>query len=75
MTPWQADAISREVLYCMDKVSLKKALLDVERIVIIRALKMTNGNCDHAARMLGMNRTTLVSKRRRFGLLKRKGSA
>lgn len=39
---------------------------EVEIALITIALKRAEGNCAQAAKLLGLNRTTLVEKRRRF---------
>jgi len=45
------------------------ALMDeIERIAVVTALQQSCGNTARAAKILGINRTTLVEKRRRFGL-------
>ncbi len=43
---------------------------EVELALITIAMKRSNDNCAQAAELLGINRTTLVEKRRRFGMLK-----
>jgi sigma-54 specific flagellar transcriptional regulator A len=49
--------------------SLKEFILDIEYALILKALDYCDGSSVRAARLLGINRTTLVEKRRRFGLL------
>ena len=39
-----------------------------ERLLVIEALRITNGNRSQAARLLGLNRTTLVEKIRRLDI-------
>ena len=46
--------------------SLDDVLLDWERRYINAALKMSQGNLSQAARILGINRTTLYSKMQRL---------
>ncbi|MCK5719580.1 MAG: sigma-54-dependent Fis family transcriptional regulator [Thiomargarita sp.] len=46
--------------------SLDNTILDWERRYINAALKMTQGNLSQAARILGMNRTTLYSRMQRL---------
>lgn len=52
--------------------SLKKALEDPERKIILEALKAFNFNRQETARALRINRTTLYNKMKRLGLLGRK---
>lgn len=49
-----------------DGIDLKKHLAGIERDMIERALSESNGVVQHAARMLGIGRTTLVEKIRRY---------
>lgn len=49
-----------------DGIDLKQHLADVERAMIERALCDSNGVVQHAAKLLGIGRTTLVEKIRRF---------
>ncbi|HUJ59155.1 MAG TPA: helix-turn-helix domain-containing protein, partial [Kofleriaceae bacterium] len=42
---------------------------DIERRRLVQALAVAEGNQSHAARALGLPRTTLVNKLRRHGLL------
>jgi len=48
---------------------LKEALKDPERQIIQQALEQANGNRKNAAQTLGINRTTLYNKMKRYGLL------
>lgn len=52
------------------KRRLKDALKDPEREIIVQALKNADGNRNEAAKILGINRTTLYKKMRKFNLLK-----
>ncbi len=49
--------------------SLKKALEEPERRIILRALEHNGGNRTETARGLGINRTTLFNKMRKYALL------
>ena len=49
-------------------IGLRQALESLERDVILRAMAETKGNSAKAARILKINRTTLVMKRRKRGL-------
>jgi transcriptional regulator of acetoin/glycerol metabolism len=40
-----------------------------DRIAVMRALHQSSGRVDEAARILGIGRTTLYRKRRKYGLL------
>lgn len=51
-------------------LKLKDALRSPEKDLILRALDSVNWNRNDAAKILGINRTTLYKKMRRFGLLK-----
>jgi transcriptional regulator with PAS, ATPase and Fis domain len=50
-----------------DGVDLNLLLANVERDLIGRTLERTGGNKGQAARLLRINRTTLVEKLKRFG--------
>ena len=47
---------------------LREYLLDIERKLIIQALERSRGTVSHAAQLLGLRRTTLVEKMRRFNM-------
>ena len=49
-------------------LDLKQYVSDIERVMIEQALKVSNGVVAHAAQLLGLRRTTLVEKMRRFGM-------
>ncbi len=49
-------------------LSLKQALAEPERQIIRRALTYAHGNRDEAARLLGINRSTLFYKLRKLGM-------
>ena len=51
-----------------DEVKGGKTLDDVERAHIERILRETDNNLSRAARILDIDRTTLYSKLRRYGL-------
>ncbi|HNX82549.1 MAG TPA: sigma-54 dependent transcriptional regulator [Candidatus Omnitrophota bacterium] len=55
-----------------DSLSLKDALKNPERELIVKALNTADWNRNEAARLLGINRTTLYKKMATFGLLKEK---
>ncbi|MBP7217230.1 MAG: sigma-54-dependent Fis family transcriptional regulator [Candidatus Omnitrophica bacterium] len=55
---------------CVTKLNLKDALKSPERDLIVKALDSAAGNRNKAAEILGINRTTLYKKMRRYGLLK-----
>jgi DNA-binding NtrC family response regulator len=50
---------------------LREALEVPERLLIQRALELTDGSRKATAVMLGINRTTLFNKMRKYGLLER----
>ena len=47
-------------------LDLKRYLADIERDMIVRALEEADGVVQHAAKKLGIGRTTLVEKIRRY---------
>ncbi len=49
-------------------LSLKQALQEPEKDLIVNALRRSNGNCSRAADRLGINRTTLYKKIKLYGL-------
>ncbi len=51
-------------------LSLKDALRSPEKGLIVKALDSVGWNRNEAAKVLGINRTTLYKKMHRFGLLK-----
>jgi DNA-binding NtrC family response regulator len=55
-------------LQCQDEVKGGKTLDDVERAHIERILRETDHNLSRAARILDIDRTTLYSKLKRYGL-------
>lgn len=50
-------------------LDLKKTLCDIEDSLISQALEMTGGNKNQASKLLTMNRTTLIEKMKKKGLL------
>jgi len=59
-----------EVSFENNNLKLKEALKYPEKDLILKALNSVNWNRNEAARILGINRTTLYKKMRRFRLLK-----
>ena len=49
--------------------TLREALEGPEQRIIERALELNDGNRKRTAAMLGVNRTTLFNKMRKYGLL------
>jgi len=49
-------------------VDLKEIIGNIEQSWIKKALKATNGNVTHAAEMLGLRRTTLIERMRKYEL-------
>lgn len=75
-TGWEAhDELAREGVHPDDvviggkvnKMKLMDTLHELERNFIAQALQATRGNKTAAAHLLGINRTTLVEKCRRWG--------
>lgn len=52
-----------------DGIDLKKTLAEIEESLILQALQKTSGNKNQASRLLTMNRTTLIEKMKKKGLL------
>jgi sigma-54 dependent transcriptional regulator, flagellar regulatory protein len=53
----------------VDGLDLRAHLLDIERKLVTQALARSSGVVAHAARLLGLRRTTLVEKLRKLGML------
>lgn len=51
-----------------DGVDLKQLLIDLERTYIRAALEQSGGTISHTARLLGLQRTTLIEKMRRLAI-------
>jgi DNA-binding NtrC family response regulator len=51
-----------------DGVDLKQLLTDLERTYIRAALEQSGGTISHTARLLGLQRTTLIEKMRRLAI-------
>jgi DNA-binding NtrC family response regulator len=49
-----------------DGIDLKQLLADLERAYIREALHLSGGTIARSARLLGLQRTTLIEKMRRF---------
>ena len=49
-------------------ISLKDRLADIERDLIIQALARTDGNVSQTARLLNLQRTTLIEKLNKYDL-------
>jgi sigma-54 specific flagellar transcriptional regulator A len=49
-------------------IDLRAHLLSIERRLVEQALERSNGTVAHAARLLGLRRTTLVEKLRKLGM-------
>ena len=62
----ERDAVTHDFgLKLEDGVDLRQALQDLENQLIREAVRATSGNKNQAAKLLGLNRTTLVEKLRR----------
>lgn len=66
MPPLEAPAC--QTVLPPDGFSLKEHLLDIERDFIQQALERSQGNVSRAARLLSLQRTTLIEKINKFGL-------
>jgi DNA-binding NtrC family response regulator len=52
-------------------VDLNAIIDEIETKLILQALDMTGGNKTRAAKLLGLNRTTLIEKMKKKGLLQK----
>lgn len=52
-----------------DGIDLRRIVSDIEDSLIIQALERTGGNKNQASKILGLNRTTLIEKMKKKGLL------
>ncbi len=50
-------------------IDLRAHLIDIEQTLVTQALERSEGVVAHAARLLGLRRTTLVEKLRKLDLL------
>jgi DNA-binding NtrC family response regulator len=50
-------------------LNLKKTLSEIEDSLIMQALELTSGNKNQASKLLNMNRTTLIEKMKKKGLM------
>ena len=55
-------------LVVLDGVPLKKRLTDIERALIEQALEQADGNVSKTARLLSVQRTTLIEKINKYDL-------
>ncbi len=62
-----ADAVDGSIALPDAGMDLRSYLHDIEYRLIGQALERTDGTVAHAARLLGLRRTTLVEKLRKFG--------
>lgn len=51
-----------------DGINLRELIINLERTIITQTIHQTNGVVAHAAKALGMGRTTLVEKMKRYGM-------
>ena len=51
-----------------DALSFHKAVLEMKKQLVLRTLEQTNNNYTEAAKLLGMSRTTLLGKMKRYGI-------
>jgi len=50
-------------------IDLKQALADIEDSLIVQALERTGGNKNQASKLLRVNRTTLIEKLKKKGMM------
>ncbi len=69
--PVDLDSLKRRVLQALAEVSVHrdegKSLREVERAHILQTVEQAGGNLSKSARMLGIDRTTLYNKLKRYG--------
>jgi DNA-binding NtrC family response regulator len=63
------EAMARQHLQIHSHFSLDQTLKNWEQAYVDAALKMTSGNLSQAAKLLGINRTTLYSRMQSHGEL------
>ena len=70
-TQHSADSAAADSLAVLPEngLDLRAHLLDIERKLVEQALSRSGGVVAHAARLLGLRRTTLVEKLRKLGML------
>src|ERR1043166_8340324 len=61
-------ALSRQLFYWARRDPKLKVIPEVERELVIQALKESNGNQVHAAKLLGITRATLRKRVEKFGI-------
>lgn len=66
-SPVILDFLARSFL---DGRSFHAKMQEIELAIILSALEKTDNNRNQAAKLMGLNRTTLVEKLRKHGLLK-----
>lgn len=74
VTKDKAQSLARQIVKSLDDDSIHVALEKVEREAVELALGKTRGNCAAAADLLNIGRTSLVEKRRRYGMKMREVS-
>ncbi|MFZ9734675.1 MAG: helix-turn-helix domain-containing protein, partial [Burkholderiaceae bacterium] len=55
-------------LPALDSIPLKKRISDIEKALIEQALTQADGNVSQTARILNIQRTTLIEKINKYGL-------
>ena len=68
LTRSETQSIAEIATLPADGIDLRAHLTQIERRLIEQALQRSNGTVAHAARLLGLRRTTLVEKLRKLGL-------
>jgi sigma-54 specific flagellar transcriptional regulator A len=63
------DNVAQAATLPADGIDLRAHLTQIERRLIEQALERSHGTVAHAARLLGLRRTTLVEKLRKLGLV------
>ncbi len=67
-TATDAAALARQLFQWARRDPKLKVIPAVERELVIQALKETNGNQVHAAKLLGITRATLRKRIEKFGI-------
>lgn len=63
--------VQEEIELTPKGINLQRLIDEIETKLIMQALEMTGGNKTKASKLLGLNRTTLIEKMRKKGLLEK----
>lgn len=60
--------VAQHLYFHLRTLGLSHVMRELEKELVLMALKETKQNCEHAAELLKVTRTCLVEKRRKHGL-------